>query len=542
MSRPGATLPRMVEEERKYDADTRFSLPDLKDCLPKGGRVLTLAPITMRAIYFDTHDLRLARAGVSLRHRSSGGLATDREPADDEPEQPWTVKLPTDVPGTRHEINRPPTSTTGPRTAASIPPDLVSLVTVYTRGAALAPVATLRITRTRHELLSEDGEQLAEIADDAVSVLDDRKVRAKFREIEVERFSAKRKLLRRVGDALCAAGAVEGTFTPKHVRALGEAALAPADLVPPADWLDKRASAGDVVTAVIRGDIGRVLTHDPLVRLRADVGKGDTAVHQMRVGVRRLRSALRTFAPLCVEGWAAPLREELRWLADVLGGAREAEVLRARLQRTARTDPVAGLDDASVARIDAELAARHEEALIALDEALESPRYLTLINTLVAIAAVPLLTPIADRKARTLLPRLVDRAWQRLSYGKHGLDGAGDLDKTTTDREWHAVRIRAKRARYAAEGTTLVLGEPARAFAAALADVVDVLGAHQDAVVAAQTWLAIAASDPDDHALAVTAGRLVERERATARSARDCYPGMWKAVERDTLTAWLQPS
>jgi CHAD domain-containing protein len=173
---------------------------------------------------------------------------------------------------------------------------------------------------------------------------------------------------------------------------------------------------------------------------------------------------------------------------------------------------------------------------------LESPRYLTLINTLVATAAAPLLTPVADRKARILLPRLVDRAWHRLAYGKHGIDGAAELDAVSADEQWHAVRIRAKRARYAAEATIPAIGDRAGALSSALAGVVEVLGAHQDAVMAARTWLAIAASDPDDHALAVTAGRLAERERTVARAARERYPGMWNPLESDRLIAWLQPS
>ncbi len=53
-----------------------------------------------------------------------------------------------------------------------------------------------------------------------------------------------------------------------------------------------------MVTAAIRRDIGRIMAHDPLVRLRVEFDDGDTAVHQMRVGCRRLRSDLRTFQPL----------------------------------------------------------------------------------------------------------------------------------------------------------------------------------------------------------------------------------------------------
>ncbi|HZN65350.1 MAG TPA: CHAD domain-containing protein, partial [Tepidisphaeraceae bacterium] len=90
------------------------------------------------------------------------------------------------------------------------------------------------------------------------------------------------------------------------------------------------------------------------------------------------------------------------------------------------------------------------------------------------------------------------------------------------DEAWHQVRILAKRARYAADA----LGFKPRA--KALAAVQDLLGEHQDAAVAAQTWLDFA-TDP---ALAVTAGRLYERERARIRQVREEFPAAWKRVER----------
>ncbi|WP_188300495.1 CHAD domain-containing protein, partial [Streptomyces sp. CBMA156] len=55
------------------------------------------------------------------------------------------------------------------------------------------------------------------------------------------------------------------------------------------------------------------------------------AVHRMRVACRRLRSALRTFRRLFTAGATDDLAAELRWLATALGGARDREVLAARL-------------------------------------------------------------------------------------------------------------------------------------------------------------------------------------------------------------------
>ncbi|WP_225855476.1 CHAD domain-containing protein, partial [Micromonospora noduli] len=142
------------------------------------------------------------------------------------------------------------------------------------------------------------GTVLAEVVDDRVTVLDDAgTTTGGFRELEVELKAGDRELLDRAGAVLREAGARGGSFVPKHVRALGAAAQAEPDLVGPAG-LPSDPSAGDVVTEAVRKEVRRLLAHDPLVRLRAPAAGGDTAVHQMRVACRRLRSDLRTFKPL----------------------------------------------------------------------------------------------------------------------------------------------------------------------------------------------------------------------------------------------------
>jgi CHAD domain-containing protein len=510
----------VLEEERKYEVEAGFILPDLSECVPDGGRLIVRPPQKLRATYYDTSDLRLARAGASLRHRRG----------DDEP---WTVKLPTDAPGVRNEI-----SMSGP---ASHPPErLLDLVTVYTRGAAVAPVATLNTVRLAYQLCDRDDRVAVEVVDDAVSVPDGRKVAMKFREIEVERKAGKAKLLDQVEVALRDAGATVGEFMPKHVRALGVAALQPPDWPTTTSRLPRRPTAADVVTLAIQRSIQRIAAHDPLVRLRATVDRDDTAVHQMRVGCRRLRSDLRTFAPILNREWSTRLRTELGWAATALGAARDAEVLRERLRHTAALDTLVPLDEASMARIDADLAVRHEDALQALDKVMCEPRYHRLLETLLAATSEPQLSRHASDSADAVLPGLVGRPFRRLAFGADGVVGAGQLDPQGPDQTWHAVRINGKRARYAVEAVAGVLGGEAAALASALAGVQELLGEHQDAAVAADTWLAIANADPDDHALAVTAGRLFERERTAVRAARYAFPAAWKAASRRRLTEWMR--
>jgi hypothetical protein len=130
----------------------------------------------LKAVYWDTSDLRLAREGITLRHRSGEGDDKDG----------WHLKLP--VHGARV-----PDASTATRDelhavgeAEQIPDQLRDLVTAWARNAVLGPVATLVTQRTLLVLRDEAGVALAEVTDDLVSVLNAGHVAGRFREIEVE--------------------------------------------------------------------------------------------------------------------------------------------------------------------------------------------------------------------------------------------------------------------------------------------------------------------------------------------------------------------
>jgi CHAD domain-containing protein len=496
------------EEELKFSVHGLFELPDLAPCLPEGGAVRQQAHRELRATYYDTADLRLARMGITLRYRTG------------ESGRPWHLKLPTGTTGVRDEL-----ATDGD--AEEVPRELRSLVTAWVRSAALAPVATLRTERDTWLITDSAGETLAELVDDTVSILDGTKALSKFREIEVERGTADEDLLPAVGRVLESAGAVSGEFTPKVMRALGPQSAASPD-VPVPRKPGRLASAGDAVTFALRRTVRTLLDHD--VRVRRDE---DDAVHQMRVACRRLRSDLRTFDTLVDKEWADRLQTDLRWLAAALGGPRDAEVLRARLHRTATADPLSALDAGLIARVDVELVAREESALAALAEVLDSPRYVALLDLLVDAARAPRLTDLAAQPSAYVLPSLVGAAWSKL------VKRASTLHLDDPDEPWHEARIRAKRARYAAEATAPALGKDATRLAKACARVQDVLGEHQDAATAADVWLGVAARHPDDSALALTCGRLAERERTAVHRARAEFDAVWRKATRPKVTRWL---
>ena len=506
----------MLEEERKYLVDDEFTMPDLG----AAGRVSVRGPVSLRATYYDTTERLLARHGVSLRYRTSDARS-----------RTWTVKLPSSTSGVRHEHSRPSAG------AGIVPADLLDLVTAYRRGRTLLPAVVLRTARTVYDVTDRDGNVLAEVADDAVSVLDGRRVVSTFREVEVERVGGEPKTLDKIERLLLRAGAQVGEFVPKHLRAMGP--LEASVLVAPAP-LQRKARAGDVVTEAIRRDVARIFKHDPFARLRELMPNGDTPVHQMRVGTRRLRSDLQTFQALLEPEWTALLRAELAWLAEALGGARDVEVLRARLYRTAAADPLSPPDPEALERIDAALASRQATALATLDAALHSRRYVKLLDALVVAVQAPRLSPLAQERADRVLPGIVRKPWRKLAVGGGGAPGAGGLTPDLPDDDWHEVRKRAKRARYAADAVSAVVGPEAVQLAKAIARAQGVLGEHQDAAIAADAWVEAAATEPGDVALAVTAGRLFERERAAVTRARAEFPAVWQAVVEDKNIAWLK--
>jgi inorganic triphosphatase YgiF len=497
----------MRETEIKLSVHPSFIVPELED--ESRFRLEEGAELDLRATYYDTEDLRLARSGVTLRYRSGEG--------DDDG---WTLKLPAEsrTPNTREEIRLA-------GSPASIPDEARELVTAFTRSAQLGPVARLRTRRRTWKVIDDEGDSVAEVADDEVSILEQRRVVARFRELEVESKGLDQEGLKEVAASLSAAGAVPAEPIPKAVRALGPRATAPPD-VPKPDIVQPEDPAALSISAAIATGVRRLIRNDPLTRM------GDVeGLHQQRVAARRLRSDLRTFGPLIDSDWARPLVEELRWLGGLLGQVRDLDVLQART-RAKVPEQQTGVEE-----LFASLASRHQSARTDLDRGLRSDRYKGLLDELVKAAAGPLLREQAYEPCAEVLPPLVTTSWKKMAKGGRSLSPDG------SDEAFHKVRIRAKRTRYAAEAVAPSVGaarEDAERFAAKVAAVQDVLGAHQDAIVGQEMFQDFAAQHQDDGPINLTMGRLIEREAREARETKDRFFKVWKKLDRKKNRKWLE--
>ena len=282
-----ADLKETLEREVKLRAGPEFVLPEL------GGEAIE--PRVFDSTYHDTRDHRLARRGVTLRHRIENrhGL--------------WQLKLPQGNARLELEVRGTP---------AAPPDEIMSLLPAYLRGESLVPLVRLRTRRTGVRA------QGAEITYDEVTVIDEQRAPRSFEELEVELLEGDEKALRRLEKALRRAGAADGETRPKVLQAL--------DLTfePEVTPSVRGGSASATLAAELKRQYERLLAHDPGTRL----GTHDEELHQFRVATRRLRAFLRAGRELLDPDWGESLRTELRWLGGELGPSRDLDVLIANLR------------------------------------------------------------------------------------------------------------------------------------------------------------------------------------------------------------------
>jgi inorganic triphosphatase YgiF len=193
-----------LEIEQKFDVDTSFERPSF------GGLdgVSAAEPVLHRlsATYYDTADGRLAASNITLRRRTG---STD---------EGWHLKLPADA-GARREIHAPLDAS-----QREVPGELASRVADVTGGQPMSPIAILETERTVVTLRGQDGQTVAEVADDVVTArrLPERGEPLRWREIEVEVASDNPPLQRAAADALLAAGARLAGHASKLARVLDE--------------------------------------------------------------------------------------------------------------------------------------------------------------------------------------------------------------------------------------------------------------------------------------------------------------------------------
>ncbi|MGW8974945.1 CYTH and CHAD domain-containing protein [Streptomyces platensis] len=538
------------EIERKYEADDDTRLPDLAG-IDRVAAVAEAGTEDLDAVYYDTADQRLAAAGITLRRRTGGRDAG------------WHLKLPV-APGVRDELRAPLSETP--------PPELTALVRSRVLDGELVPVVRLRTRRTVRVLKDAAGTPLAEVAEDAVrawpaagavdaGTAGAGRPGARWREIEVELVGdGGAGLLDEVGRALTAAGVRPASAASKLARALAETGQSRDGVAPHTAGPDERLihgsgeaaarakvrgkgagkrgkkgpTAGDVVLRYAREQVRVIIELDPAVRRDLP-----DAVHRMRVATRRLRSAFRSYTKVLDRAATQPVGVELKWLAAELGVERDREVLTERLREglaelpgTLRLGPV----DARL-RIWSER--RRAGARDRLLDVLDGPRYLALLKTLYAFLEEPPLRRAAGRPAPEVAAGAVLKDYRRLARRTEAALAAPSGRER--DEALHGARKAAKRTRYAAEAARPALGRPAKKFAKRTKRVQQLLGDHQDSVVARGALRELATQAQRAGEGGFTFGLLYGREEALAADRERALPDVWRKASRRKHRAALRP-
>ena len=363
---------------------------------------------------------------------------------------------------------------------AEPPPLVADLLRGLLHERELVEVATLQTRRS-----AEDGPAAAEVHDE-VEVLDGRRV--------VDRFD------------------VEGEPQDPGLLVVGRRKRGEAP--------EDEPSALPHLQTMIRRQYDEILAHDPGTRLGSD----PESLHKLRVAVRRLRAFLRVSRSILDREWTDELRAELKWLGGALGAVRDRDVLLIHIRAQAETLPSS--DTAALGLIVEGIEREREAARAELLEAMSSPRYLELLGRIEIAGEAPRWNGV-----RRSVRRLAGKEFRKLERAIKALGAE------PSDAELHGVRIRGKRARYAGELAEASVGKKASRFVTLAKRVQDVLGEHQDAVVADERLreLVLSQSNPQ---LALVAGRLIERQRERMLRARAEAPQTLRQLRRAGRKAW----
>jgi triphosphatase len=416
-------------------------------------------PKLLVSVYYDTAKGALRRAGYALRVRRHGDAFVQ------------TLKDAGDGAFTRGEWEKP---VRGPK------PDMKALRAtpagpLLPKRAALKPIYVVEVSRRSADV--EEGESRIEISFDA-GLAKAAGREARFAELELELKAGPQWGLFALARRLVGPADLTLSFTTKAERG---AALAR----PPRTFAQKYQTPPlkpdmDCQAAFRLGALAclrQVAANAERLRLRAS----PEVIHQMRVGIRRLRSLITAFKGMVGDARLPAIKAELKWLTGELDAARNLDVL---LQGDYRAAVMQKDDADGLKGLGGRLRGSRRLAYARAATAAESDRFRRLLlDLLVWIEAGPWTTAEACAKQRVRpIARFAAREFDKR---RHKIVRRGRRLHELSPERRHKLRIDAKKLRYSADIFAGLFERPKRAaaFLAALKDVQETLGALNDIVV-----------------------------------------------------------
>lgn len=431
--------------------------------------------------YFDTRGGLLRRARMALRLRHDGGTWLQTLKAEPQPHAGLSARPQWEAPVRAEGLE-----------LAAFPLDEIRSVTrtdLARAGKRLRPVSTTRFVRSSIPVKLAGGGR-AELCIDRGEVAAGRR-KERFHELAIELKAGGAVALLRYAEGLARTPGVQLAFESKAERgyrlAAGHKRAAPRKWRAPA--LDRKATPADAFTALFSAALAQAGANTEGVLESTD----PEYLHQLRVGLRRLRSALRAFKPLLAAGAAKPLIRRMRKLMRVLGAARDWDVFVDWLEDTRA--PGALLLHA---RRKQGAARRDARRLISSPEfqgfLLRSLRWLHGSRRVTSSASLPEFA--ADSLQR--LDRAARKQARRLDW-----DDAGAR---------HALRIRLKRLRYASDFFAPLFGPGTAApYLERVESLQEILGELNDVAVARRLLRGLGDRGEIEEKLAAREARLTRR-------------------------------
>lgn len=465
-------------------------------CAPADlGAVLAAAPAgdddirELISVYFDTPDLRLQKAGVSLRVRESKGRRV------------LTMKRGDGL--SREEYEAP---LEGHQPPAGLAP--LREVLDEDAAAALTPAFNVRVNRRQRLVRFDDSE--IELAVDQGEVCGGRRV-SPISEVELELKAGRPQALFELAKELSKAAPLYLSFDTKSARGQALVADQPVEARRKEKVrLDGQATVAQAFQANARHALGAIAANAAVLR----EAPTPEAVHQLRVAARRLRSSLSTFRPVVEDARYEGIKAELKWLAKAFDEARNLDVFAADVLEPAACMEArpAGLESLTESVAAAREAARRRACETA---ACERFRLLMIEATGWAETGDWLSAPAAEEPARDFAARTLGKRRNKVLRRGRRLAHQDDAAR-------HALRIQAKKLRYAAEGFAGLYGEKKAArFVDRLKALQEILGALNDIATAEPLTAGLRLSPEAAFAAGDLAGlRMAEKPKLLARAEK----------------------
>jgi triphosphatase len=461
--------------------------------------------------YADTDDWRLYRAGYSLRLRVGHG-GTEA-----------TMKsLSAGANGLRDR-----TEIAEPLPAGSLETLPASAGPVGRRVRAVAGSHAIRPrfqVRTRRQtyLVSSNGSAAAEVALDTTTIPVEGREPARLLRVEVETNGVSTPdLADFVGKMRDACGLTPASMSKFEAGLLARSLAPQRSLDLGSLEISRESSVEELAFAVLRQHFAALLRKEGGTRL----GEDPEQLHDMRVATRRVRAAIALFEAV-LPAEVVGLREELGWVASALGAVRDLDVLIEQLEKWGR--PAQRLDDRAVDAVAGVLSADRDQARANLVQTLDSPRYERLLAELTAVLRHgPVSASPSSRVAAVdAAPSLIKERYRKVRRGGRR------IDRTSRPADYHRLRIRAKRLRYALQFLAPIYGKEVTALIRRTVRLQDLLGAHQDAEVAVARFEAIVAEEGNDlsPAAAFAMGEIAERYGKRKAKLRRRFPKVFRRV------------